>query len=151
MGRGRGSGLQPGDGSGPGRPAGHAAFSDPEAVFHQSGGGGGPRVDPVAGRAECERLVPQLGRIMLPVNGVSGSAADWGDWHSRWQSFKSGAVGISTASPEAVAVLGKSSSGVADELDRIAAAERRWKSGSEAMLVQYRAARQRLEGLQVCG
>ena len=138
-GRGSGGGGRPlpEGGSGPGRPR------------------AGEQVDPSAWRAEHERLRPLLSRIHLPAEGGAGggggAAVGWGDWHGRWQQFKEGAAGLSAAAPEAVAALSRSGAGLGEELERIAAAERRLNSGSEAQLREYRAARQRLEDLQVWG
>ena len=141
---GRGGGPMPGEGRGPGRPPPHEHRDIPSGMA----AGNSPQIDPEAWRVELERLAPRLSRILLPSNG-SGAATGWDEWHSRWQGFKSSAKGISEAAPEAAGALAKSGSVVAEDLDRIAATERRLNSASEVLAVQYRASRQRLTDLQV--
>ena len=141
---GRGGGPMPGEGRGPGRPPPHEHRDIPSGMAV----GNSPQIDPEAWRAELERLAPRLSRILLPANG-SGAASGWDEWHSRWQGFKSSAKGISVAAPEAAGALAKSGSVVAEDLDRIAATERRLNSASESLTVQYRASRHRLTDLQV--
>ena len=145
-GAGRGGGLMPGEGRGPGRPPTTSSHHHQQQL--QAGEISSPQIDPVAWQTELERLAPQLSRIFLPADGTGG-AASWGEWHGRWQGFKSTASGISAAAPEAAAALRSSGSVVTADMDRIAATERRLNSASEALTVQHRAARQRLAEIQV--
>ncbi|GAX74762.1 hypothetical protein CEUSTIGMA_g2209.t1 [Chlamydomonas eustigma] len=120
-------------GSGPGRPP------VPSVTM-------GGSVDPMAWRAELERLLPQLCRIVIPVDG--GGAAGWGDWHHRWHEFKAAASQVSSSAPDTTALLMKIRAGFDEELGRIASVEQRLNAGASSLVEEHKGSRKRLSDLQ---
>jgi hypothetical protein len=78
-----------------------------------------PQVDPVAWRAELERLAPSLSRIRVPASSLGGAASGGGDWVLRWEKGRAALSEVTAGAPALVDPLTRIAAAVGDDLERI--------------------------------
>ena len=107
-------------------------------------------VDPVAWRAEAERLAPVLSRIRLPANGKGGAASDpWGDWRANLDKVHASSRTIKALWPGGKEAVEKLQGELKGSLEKLETRERLINERADRWLIRYRAQRERLASIQV--
>ncbi len=81
----------------------------------------------MAWRAEAERLAPQLSRIKVSASALA--AGGLGEWSQRWDRVRAALGVLRSEAPPALDALRRLSARVGEQLERVAAAERRLNGG----------------------